>query len=125
MALFTANYALGAVHRLHRQESVYPVGRSIQRAVPKGQTVAVLHPGFLPFLFYVPNLLYLQAPDAIPPGVHYLLVRQKDLPATTTALGAQGITPRTALNAKDKRVGDAEQSNWLLLALDRHGEGSL
>ncbi len=125
MALLTADYAVGALHRLHRSESVRPVGLAVRRVVPPGQPVAVLEPGFLPFLFYVDNLHYLQTAEGFPPAVHYLLVRQRDLPAAAVALKQQGYAPRVLLGSKDKRISDAERGTWLLLGLDRAGLPSL
>ena len=119
MALLTACYVLAQGHRFHRQESVRPVGLSVRRAVPAGEPVAALRPGFLPFLFYVNHLSYLQTPDHLPPGLRYLLVRQKDLPEATSSLAAQGVASRTVLNAWDKRLRDSRESDWVLLALDR------
>ena len=121
MALLTANYAVGAVHRLHRQELVRPVGAAIRRLVPPGQEIAVLRPGFVPFLFYVDQPRYLLSVDPLAPSVHYLLLRQDELAATGKALERQGLTPRVVFRANDKRVHDA----WLLLSLDRPGEPSL
>ncbi len=125
MALFTANYAVGAVHRLHRNETVRPVGAAIRRAVPAGQKLAVLQPGFLPFLFYVDRLLYLQSPHALPPAVHYLLVRETDFAATEASLKAQGLDSRILIRARDKRIADGPRATWLLLGLDRAGMPSL
>ena len=125
MALFTANYAVGAVHRLHRNESVRPVGTEIRHLVPAGQRVAVLRPGFLPFLFYIDGLLYLQSADTLAPSVHFLLVRQDELASTETSLARQGLTQRILLQGKDKRIADTPHGTWLLLSLDRVGEPSL
>ena len=125
MGLLTANYAVGAVHRLHRQETVRPEGMSIRRMVPAGQQVAVLRPGFLPFLFYVDDPRYLQTTAALSPSVHYLLVRQDELSAAETSLQKQGFTRRVMLRAKDKRLHEETRGTWVLFSLDRPGEPSL
>ena len=125
MALFTANYAVGAMHRLHRNENVRPDGTEIRRLVPAGQQVAVLRPGFLPFLFYIDGLLYLQSIDTLAPSIHFLLVRQDELAAAETSLIKQGLTQRILFQARDKRIADAPHGTWLLLSLDPSGEPSL
>ena len=124
MGLLTANYAIGAVHQLHRNESVRPVGSAIRHVVPPGQRVAVLRPGFLPFLFYVNDLVYLQSPEGLSPSLHYLLVRQDDLPAASASLDKQGFSYRTVYQAQDKRIKEA-RGVWLLLSLDRPDEPGL
>ena len=125
MALFTANYAVGAVHRLHRQETVRPVGTGLRRMVPAGQQIAGLRPGFLPLLFYVDDPRYLQSVETFPPSVHYLMVRQDELASAQTALERQGLTHRIMFRANDKRIRDADRGTWVLLSLDHRGEPSL
>ena len=125
MGLLTANYAVGAMHRLHRQETVRPVGTAIRRMVPAEQQIAVLRPGFLPFLFYVEDPHYLQTTAALGPSVHYLLVRQDELPAVEKSLEKQGFTHRIMYRAKDKRIRDEARGTWVLLSLDRPEEPGL
>ena len=98
---------------------------AIRRAVPAEQQIAVLRPGFLPFLFYIDDPLYLQSADALIPSVHYLLVRQDELPTAVASLEKQGFTYRIMFRASDKRIRDAGRGTWLLLSLERRGGPSL
>ena len=125
MALLTADFAVSVVPRLRRGESVRPVGHRINRSVGRGETVAVLRPGFLPFLFYVHDLRYLQTPGELPPFVAYLLVRENDLDPVAEVLRQRQWTHRIALTVNDKRVKDPRLNTWLLLRLDPISETSL
>lgn len=125
MALLTADYALGAIRHLRRIESVRPVGAQINRFVGRDQQVAVLRPGFLPFLFYVRGLQYVQAIDELPVSISYLLVRENELAAAAAALRRRQINGRIALRAKDKRVKDDSRNLWVLLRLDPAAEPGL
>ena len=87
MALVTADYAIGAVPRFLRAEAMRPMAAEIESSVPPGEPIAVLRPGFLPYLYYLrPGLVYLQRIGDLPEPVHYLLVRQDDLAPTDAAL---------------------------------------
>ncbi len=125
MALLTSDFALGAIRPLRHGEAVRPVGVLINRALGQGETVAVLRPGFLPFLFYVHRLRYIQSIDEMPVSVPCLLVRENDLSAVSYALHRRKIFTRIALNIKDKRVKDEGLNHWLLLRLEPSAEPSL
>ena len=118
MALLTADFALGAVRPLRRGESVRPVGEKINRAVGRDGPVAVLRPGFLPFLFYVRGIRYLQTIDDLPVSAPRLLVRESDLNVVMETLRRRQVNARIALSAKDKRVKDDRFNRWVLLRLD-------
>ncbi len=80
MALITADLRRRRGAPFLRAESMRPMAAEIEAAVPLGEPVAVLRPGFLPFLYYLrPGLVYVQTSATCPPSVHYLLVRQDDL----------------------------------------------
>ncbi len=125
MALLTADFALGAIRPLRHGEAVRPAGVRINRTVGPSATVAVLRPGFLPFLFYVDNLRYLQVIDELPASVPFLLVRENDLSAVSYALHRREINTRIALDIKDKRVKDESLNHWLLLRLETSAERGL
>ena len=118
MVLLTVDFALGAVRELRRAEAVRPVGAQINRAVGPDETVAVLRPGFLPFLFYVHNLRYVQTVDELPVSTPYLLARENDLGPVSSALERRQINARITLTARDKRIKDESLNRWLLLRLE-------
>ena len=125
MALLTADFALGAIRPLRRVESVRPVGRAISRAADGGAAVAVLSPGFLPFLFYVPHLRYVQSVEELPLAAPYLLVRQSKLGEASEVLRRRRIDSRIALHARDKRMRDSQLGDWVLLRLSPTAEAGL
>ncbi len=126
MVLLTFDFALGAVPRLRRSEQVRPAGRRID-AVTRGEgAIAVLQPGFVPFLFYLGSRpFYLPVPAALPGTVNYLLVRQGDLPAIEPVIRDRGLVYRVALQINDKRLGQDPGAQWLLLRLNHAREDSL
>ena len=125
MALLTVDFSLGAIRPLRRAESVRPVGTRINRFVGRDEKVAVLRPGFLPFLFYVRGPQYLQSIEELPLSTPYLLIRENDMVAVAEALRRRRITGRIALRARDKRIKDPLLNGWLLLHLDPVGEPGL
>ena len=74
MALITADFALMAVPRFLRAETMRPMGAEIEAVVPPDEPLAVLRPGFLPYLYYLrPGLVYPELPPPPPParaGLH-------------------------------------------------------
>ena len=125
MALLTADFVFGATRYLRSRESVRPVGAQINHLVGPGATVAVLRPGFLPFLFYVPGLRYLQTVEDLPAAIPYLLIRENDTDAVAGSLRRQHIDFRIAMRARDKRIKEAHLNTWLLLRLSPAGEPGL
>ena len=125
MALLTADFAIGAIRPLRRAESVRPVGSQINRIVGHDAQVAVLRPGFLPFLFYVHNLRYIPTLDALSASTPYLLIRENEINTATAALQHQQINTRITLHAKDKRVRNERLNAWVLLRLDPSSEPGL
>ncbi len=125
MGLLTGDFALGAIRPLRRGESVRPVGAQINRFVGPGETVAVLRPGFLPFLFYVHGLRYLQTMEQLPVSTPYVLIRGNDMSAAADSLHRRRLNFRIALHAKDKRIKDERANTWMLLRLDPDGEPGL
>ena len=125
MALLTADFALGAIRPLRRAEGVRPVGAQINRFVGRGEPVAALRPGFLPFLFYVRGLQYIQTIDELPASTPYLLIRENDMDMAAEALRRRQIYSRIGLRAKDKRIKDPHRNTWLLLRLEPASEPGL
>ena len=126
MGLLTADYAFGAVPRLRRLESVRPAGRQIDETALGGDPIAVLQPGFVPFLFYLGSRpVYLQTPGSLPASIHYLLVRQGDLPAVESAIRSRELQYRIALRINDKRLNHEPAARWLLLSLNPASGNSL
>ena len=134
MALITAVYVIGAVPLLQRTESVRPAAEAINNLVegpgttlfPGETRLAVLRPGFLPFLFYLrhpPD--YVQTADAAPWSSLYLLVRQDDEKEATETLLRQGRTASMILRVSDKRVRDAGKNQWVFLRLSPASEKGL
>ncbi len=119
MALITADYAIGAVPRFRRAEAMRPMAAQIEATVPPGEGIAVLRPGFLPYLYYLrPELLYIQRIGDLPAAMRYLLVRQDDLASTDATLRERHADYQIALRVRDKRLKDDPRSRWLLLRLD-------
>ena len=86
----------------------------------------MLRPGFLPYLYYLrPGLVYVQRIEDLPAPVHYVLVRQDELPAVETTLRERHDTYRIDLRVKDKRLKNDPRSRWLLLRLNPLPEPSL
>ncbi len=110
MALITAVYAVGAIPLLRRTESVRSQAGAIN-GVASGERVAVLRPGFVPFLFYLrPGPVYVQTPEAVPPSVHFLLVREDDAETLLHPPGAHSLAgPVFRINDKRAHVG------WVLI----------
>ena len=126
MALLTADFAIGAVPRFRRAEIMRPMGAEIEAAVPPDEPLAVLRPGFLPYLYYLrPGLVYVQRIGDLPILVHYVLVRQDDLPNVETTLQERRDTYRIDLRVRDKRLKNDPRSRWLLLRLNPLPEPSL
>ncbi len=126
MALVTADFVIGAVPRFRRAEVMRPMGAEIEAAVPPDESLAVLRPGFLPYLYYLRSgLVYVQRIEDLPVPVHYLLIRQDDLPTVETTLHERRDTYRIDLRVKDKRLKNDPRSRWLLLRLNPLPEPSL
>ena len=126
MALLTVDFAIGAVPRLRRLETVRPAGRQINEVAHGDGPIAVLQPGFVPFLFYLGSRpLYLPAPAALPASTDYLLVRRIDLPAVEPVFRARGLEYRIASQINDKRLKQEPGAQWLLLRLNRAQENGL
>ncbi len=126
MALVTADFAIGAVPRFRRAEVMRPMGAEIEAAVPPDEPLAVLRPGFLPYLYYLrPGLVYVQRIEDLPAPVHYLLVRAGRSPTRSTTLRERAHRLRISLRVKDKRLKDDPRSRWLLLRLNPLPEPSL
>ena len=119
MALLTADFAIGAVPRFRRAEVMRSMGADIEAAVPPDEPLAVLRPGFLPYLYYLrPGLVYIQRIGDLPAAVHYALIRQDDLPAVNGTLRERHEDYRVTLRVRDKRLKDDPRSLWLLVRLD-------
>ncbi len=126
MMLLTLDFAFGAVPWLRRAETVRPAGRQINAAAHGNGPIAVLQPGFVPFLFYLGSRpLYLSAPADLPFSTVYLLVRKIDLPAVEPVIRTRGLEYRVASQVTDKRLKQEPGAQWLLLRLNRTSENSL
>ena len=120
MALITVVYVIGAVPFLQKTGSVRPQAEAINR-VASGEQIAVLRPGFVPFLFYLrPTPVYVQSPEAVPPTVRYLLVREEDARPILNPLGAHSLAA-PLFRVDDKRA----HSGWVLLPLGGSAERGL
>ena len=126
MALITADFAIGAVPKFRRAEIMRPMAAEIEAAVPSDEPLAVLRPGFLPYLYYLrPGLVYVQRIEDLPATAHYVLVRQDELTNIETTLHERRDTYRIDLRVKDKRLKNDPRARWLLLRLNPLPEPSL
>ena len=126
MAFITVAFAIGAVPRFRRAEIMRPMGAQIEAAVPPDETLAVLRPGFLPYLYYLrPGLVYIQRIGDLPASVHFLLVREEEFNAVAASLRERRAACDIALRVRDKRLKGDPRSLWLLLRLNPLPEARL
>ena len=123
-ALVTVVYAVGAVPILQQTASVRPAAARIDQVL-SGERTAMLRPGFVPFVFYLrQSPVYIQKAEALPPSIHYLLVRSEEETAALAAIGGRSSLS-TAGVVYDKRVHSMEHPGWVLLRFGPPSEKGL